>query len=206
MCIICVSPAGVQQPTETQIRTMFSTNPHGAGFMLARGGSVTIHKGFQHLEDLLRTLRRMNLTEADAVVYHFRISTQAGVCPEMTHPFPLTRRLPAMKALDLTCGIGVAHNGVIDMTRDPLETEYSDTALYIAEYLHRLVRTPSDLRDPAVLDLIQATTHSKLALMDGTGYIATVGPFIRDNGLLFSNGSYRSFYLPGRKFSLKEAQ
>ena len=206
MCIICVSPAGAPQPTENQLRTMFQTNPHGAGFMLARDGKVIIHKGFQSPDDLLCALRQLALTRDDAVVYHFRISTQAGTTPELPPPFPLTRRLSAMKALDLTCGIGVAHNGVIDMTRDPFNQEYSDTALYIAEYLHRLVRTPSDLRDPAVLDLIQATTHSKLALMDGTGYIATVGPFIQDNGLLFSNGSYRTFYTPSRKFSLKEAQ
>ncbi len=205
MCIICVSPAGQPQPSEAQIRTMFSANPHGAGYMTTRGGKVEIHKGFQHLDDLLRTLRYEAFTEENAVVYHFRISTQAGTGPEMTHPFPLTRRLSAMKALDLTCSIGVAHNGIIRMTTDKNDREYSDTARFISAYMHRLIRSPRDLRDPAVLELLYVLTESRLAIMDSTGYIATVGHFIREGGLLFSNSSYRDFYMPYRKYPRKEA-
>ena len=34
--------------------------------------------------------------------------------------------------------------------------------------------------------------QSKLAIMDGDGYVATVGHFIDDHGLLFSNDSYQT--------------
>ena len=42
MCIICVSKSGVQQPTDTTLRAMFRRNPHGAGYMYARDGKVTM--------------------------------------------------------------------------------------------------------------------------------------------------------------------
>ena len=79
MCIICVSKSGVRQPGEATIRSMFLNNPHGAGYMVARGGRVEIHKGFMRLDEYLRAIRAECFTPQDSVVYHFRISTQAGV-------------------------------------------------------------------------------------------------------------------------------
>lgn len=85
MCIICVSKSGVQQPTDSTIRAMFRRNPHGAGYMYARNGKVTIHKGFMNIEDFLSAVHTERFTPQDSVVYHFRISTQAGVNAAMTH-------------------------------------------------------------------------------------------------------------------------
>ena len=90
MCIICVSKSGVRQPGEAAIRAMFNRNPHGAGYMFARDGWVTIHKGFMDLDDYLQAIRAEHFTASDSVVYHFRISTQAGVSLAMTHPFLLS--------------------------------------------------------------------------------------------------------------------
>ena len=190
MCIICVSPAGVQQPTDTTFRTMFHRNPHGAGYMFARGGKVTIHKGFMNLGDFLRAVHNEHFTAEDSVVYHFRISTQAGVNPEMTHPFPLSNQPARMRALDLTCRCGIAHNGIIRMTTDPTNERYSDTAIFITDYLAEMIRKSSDLRNQALLDRIYYMARSKFAIMDGGGYVATIGEFIDEQGLLFSNGSY----------------
>lgn len=190
MCIICVSKSGVRQPGEAAIRTMFLRNPHGAGYMVARGGRVVIHKGFMHLADYLRAIREEHFTAADSVVYHFRISTQAGVNPEMTHPFPLSNQPARMRRLDLTCRCGVAHNGVIRLTSDPDNTRYSDTAIFITGYLSQIIRRRSDLRDQRVLDHIFQIARSKFAIMDGSGYVATVGNFINERGLLYSNASY----------------
>ena len=85
MCIICVSKSGVQQPTDSTIRAMFRRNPHGAGYMYARNGKVTIHKCFMIIEDFLSAVHTERFTPQDSVVYHFRISTQAGVNAAMTH-------------------------------------------------------------------------------------------------------------------------
>lgn len=190
MCIICSSAAGVRQPSESQLERCFRSNPHGAGYMVARNGAVEISKGFMTWPEFLRAIRYEKFTAADPVVYHFRISTQAGVTPEMCHPFPLTAHIEDCKLLDVGCPVGVAHNGVIRLTSDPTDREYSDTAHYIAEFLRFFVREPSDLEDPDVLDAISRTTGSKWAIMDGSGLIATVGDFVSDRGLLFSNSSY----------------
>lgn len=194
MCIICASPAGVRQPTISQIRTMFRNNPHGAGYMYARDGKVTIHKGFMNIGDLLESLKSECFTPEDPVVYHFRISTQAGVSPEMTHPFPLTGRLDYTRKLDLTCGCGIAHNGIITITSDPDNRRYSDTAIFITRYLSKMLKTHSDLHDPEFLNRVWQLAQSKFAIMDGTGDIATVGKFVNSGGLLFSNMSYIDFY------------
>lgn len=200
MCIICAKMAGVELPTEKQIRTMFRNNPHGAGYMVARNGRVEIHKGFMSVDEFLRELESANITAADSVVYHFRISTGAGTGPEMTHPFPLNKSLAAMKLLDLSCACGVAHNGIINLT--PSDSVYSDTAHFITEYLAYLIRNDDDMHDDVLLDSIDRLIGaSKLAIMNGDGYIATVGDFIEeDNGLLFSNSTYVDRnYFPWRK-------
>ena len=190
MCIICVSPAGTRQPTKTQIKTMFNRNPHGAGYMYARHGKVIIHKGFMYLDEYLDAIASEHFTAKDAVIYHFRISTQAGVNPEMTHPFPLSNQRRRMMELDLECECGVAHNGIIRLTSDPREHEYSDTAIFITDYLARIIQSPADLRNQEKLNLIYQLARSKFAILARTGDLATVGEFINERGLLFSNRSY----------------
>lgn len=199
MCIIAVSRKGVRQPSLEELRTMWSSNPHGAGYMYARYGQVTIHKGFMNLEDFIAAITQEGFTAKDPVVYHFRISTQAGVNPRMTHPFPLSSRLDHMEKLDLTCPVGVAHNGIIHMTSDPTEKRFSDTALFVTQYLTKLIRRKSDLTDPAVETMIEELTNSKWAIMDGQGGITTVGRYLTEDGLLFSNSSYRNYYMGGCK-------
>ena len=195
MCIICVSKPGVRQPDENTIRTMFYRNPHGAGYMFARDGRVEIRKGFMRLDEYLRAIREEHFTAADSVVYHFRISTQAGVNPEMTHPFPLSNQPARLRRLDQSCRIGVAHNGIIRLTSDPNNKRYSDTAIFIADYLSQILHTRADLRDRRKLSVVYQLAQSKFAIMDGGGYIATVGEFIHERGLLFSNASYRALFL-----------
>lgn len=192
MCIICVSKSGIQQPTDATIRTMFRRNPHGAGYMYARDGKVTIHKGFMNIDDFLAAVHAEHFTAEDSVVYHFRISTQAGVNPAMTHPFPLSNQPRMMRALDLTCRCGIAHNGIIRLTSDPDNKVYSDTAVFITDHLSQIIHRKADLRNSDTLEYIWELAQSKFAIMDGSGYVATIGHFINDRGLLFSNDSYRN--------------
>lgn len=194
MCIICVSDKGVRQPNESEIRTMFSRNPHGAGYMVAEQDGVRIEKGFMTVTELLRELRREKFTEDDVVVYHFRISTQAGVNPEMTQPFPLCRNLEAMKYCStVLTDCAIAHNGIIRLTTDPTETEYSDTALFTALYLPDIIHKPSDLKNKKVLDKIEKMINSKMVIMDRNENVAIIGNFIERDGLLFSNNSFESY-------------
>jgi len=197
MCVIAVSPKGIRQPTIDQFQEMFDHNPDGAGYMYARDGRVTIHKGFMDWTDFIKAVSREHFGKNDPVVYHFRISTQAGINPEMTHPFPLTSKRELCEKLDLACPVGIAHNGIIRMTSDVKETRFSDTVLFITSYMTKLIRNRSDITDQAVIEMIDHLTNSKWAIMDGfTGNIVTVGHFIDMNGLLFSNTSF----LPRKTF------
>lgn len=205
MCIICVSGKGVRQPSEKEIRTMFSRNPHGAGYMVAEGDAVRIEKGFMSVTELLRSLRYENFTEDDVVVYHFRISTQAGVNPEMTQPFPMVTELESLKYLSTLSHVGVAHNGIIKMTTDPTEIEYSDTALFIAFYLTNIVKRKADLRKQKVLDKIEKMIQSKMVILDKDGDYALIGKFVENDGLLFSNYSFETYSAP-RYFTLQDVE
>ena len=193
MCVICASPKGVNQPTQKEMRKMFSRNPDGAGYMFARDGKVYIHKGFMTFTEFLNAVRAEHFTKEDSVVYHFRISTQAGVDPTMTHPFPLSNQREVMKALDIQCGCGIAHNGIIRLTSDPNEKEYSDTAIFIADYMSRYLRGSADLHNEHFLKSIEHIINSKMAILDASGYIATIGAFHNDHGLLYSNLYHRPF-------------
>ena len=200
MCVIAVSKKGIRQPTMKELENCFKRNPHGAGYMYARDGKVIIHKGFMDFVDFARTIEGENFTENDSVVYHFRISTQAGVNPEMTHPFPLTTKRENCEKLDLSCSVGIAHNGIIRMTSDTKETRFSDTVIFITDYMTKLIRNHDDITSAAVNEMIANLTNSKWAIMDGaTGDIVTVGQFQNQGGVLYSNSSY----LPQGLYTIK---
>lgn len=191
MCIICISDKGIRQPNKAELFTMFDNNPHGSGYMFARNGKVEIHKGFMTFDDFMTAIRTEEFTEDDVVIYHFRISTQAGVNPEMCHPFPLSRNIEDTKVLDCRCDAGVAHNGIIHMTSDMGERTYSDTATFVAHYLPYLVRSEADMDSPYVLQMIEELIGSKMVILNRDGHFVTVGNFIEEkSGLLFSNSTY----------------
>ena len=202
MCVICVSKKGIRQPNDDEIRNMWESNPHGAGYMFARDGKVEIHKGFMNLKDFMRSVKSEEFTPDDVVIYHFRISTQAGVTPEMTHPFPLSPDLADMKVLDCQCDVGIAHNGVIRLTSNS-DKEYSDTALFITGYLPALIRDTEDITDIRVKKIIKELAGSKLAMINGDGDVSIIGDFygIKD-GLMFSNMSFQPRYDMPRTWNL----
>ena len=206
MCIIASSRVGMRQPTDKEFTACFVNNPHGAGYMFARNGEIHIHKGFMTLHDFLSAVHAEKFTADDAVVYHFRISTQAGISPFMTHPFPWSKNLEDMELLDcVSKECAFAHNGIIHCTSDPNNKRHSDTALFITKLMPSIIQGDADLRDDKVLDLIDTMTNSKWAIMDSSGYIAHVGEFINDDGLLFSNHSFQTQpyrYTPYSHFSL----
>ena len=204
MCIICVSEKGVKQPGKELMRRMFQANPHGAGYMVAEGGRVRISKGYMDFESFWDAVSREGFGKNDAVVYHFRISTQAGVKPSMTQPFPFTSKIKNTKALDCISDLGIAHNGIIQLTTDKNDKEYSDTARFIADYLSVWITSRKDFTDE-FLDELADFTNSRFAFLDGRGDVYYSGEFIEDyDGLMFSNASYCGFRL--KKTTVKKAK
>lgn len=211
MCVIAVKKPGVNVPDQENIKDMWETNSDGAGFMYAIKGKVYIEKGYMKLDQLTTALKMLEkqvykkdgLSLKDLpMVFHFRIKTHGANNPANTHPFPISSKEQHLKALDLTAGLGVAHNGIITSVK--AMGDMSDTMSYIANVL-----TPLAMLDPAFYKkeygktLMENTVgYSKLAFLDKEGNIELVGDF--KNGtkegtkeILYSNLSheYKATYI-----------
>lgn len=187
MCVICVKQKGIKMPSKSLIHDMWITNPHGCGYMINRNDKVLIRKGFMTEQELFESLEKDKVNQNDALVLHFRISTQAGIRKTMTHPFPFTSDLTKMEMLNAYTNIGIAHNGIIRITSNPFEKRYNDTAIFIAKYMTKIIHYYDDLKDETVINMLEKLTDSKLAILDKFGNISLVGDFYEDDGLLFSN-------------------
>lgn len=195
MCIIAAKAAGIPMPSRDTLRTMWDNNHDGAGFMYTEKGKVRIEKGFMKYEHFIKALEkvesRLDLTKTP-VVLHFRITTHGGTKPENCHPFPITDSVGALKKLTISTDVGVAHNGIIPI--DP-RRGISDTMEYIASQLSPLKRAlPRFYENKNAMLLVENAIHSRMVFLTGAGRIYTIGDFVSDGGVLYSNESYLSTY------------
>lgn len=194
MCVICVKGKGIAYPEEKYLRNCFDNNSHGAGFMVPYKDKVRIRKGFKTYEEFKSALDRMREKVGDDApcVMHFRIATQ-GYERGMTHPFPLSSKMDGMTALKSSCNIGVAHNGILDLTSDGAK-DYSDTMKFISDYLSLIIRNFNWFKDKRTVTLIERLIDgSRLAIMDKNGNVTCLGEgWIHDKktDCWFSNNSY----------------
>lgn len=190
MCIIVAKPAGVQCPDLETLETCFNSNPDGAGLMFPDGDQVRIIKGFMAFDEFSSTLKALGDVTNTGLVMHFRITTHGGTRPECCHPFPLTDDDTALRALDICAPVGVAHNGVIAGMDTDAKT--SDTMAYIRDVLAPLQRMAGDLlASDDAMTVVESTVGSKLAFLEPDGAITTVGDFIEENGVFYSNSSFK---------------
>lgn len=192
MCIIAAKAKGVAMPTDEVIENMWYGNSDGAGFMYAEKGKVYIRKGFMKFDDFRKALDELaathDMTELPLVM-HFRITTHGGTKPANCHPFPISDSIGVLSKLDTKCHLGVAHNGIIDITP---RKGISDTMEYIASQLAPLSKAVPDFyKNKHLIEMIYNATRSRLAFLSRDGAIYTIGDFINDNGVLYSNNSYK---------------
>ena len=192
MCIIAAKARGVTMPDDQTIENMWYGNSDGAGFMYAENGKVYIRKGFMEYSQFRKALDELAATHDMTqlpLVMHFRITTHGGTKPANCHPFPITDSIGVLSKLETKCRVGVAHNGVIDITP---RKGISDTMEYIASQLAPLSRAvPEFYKNKHLIEMIYNATGSRLAFLARDGSIYTVGDFIEDGGMLYSNTSYR---------------
>lgn len=192
MCIIAAKARGIDMPSEETIENMWWRNNDGAGFMYAKDGHVHIQKGFMKYDDFKAALDKLaekeNLKDL-ALVMHFRITTHGGTKPANCHPFPISDSIGVLSKLQSKCRIGVAHNGIINI--EPRQG-ISDTMEYIASQLAPLSRAVPDFyKSKDLMEMVYNATSSRLAFLTGDGHIYTVGDFVEDGGIKYSNSSYK---------------
>lgn len=192
MCIIASKPAGVDMPRDKYIENMFVNNPDGAGLMFAYNNRVYIEKGFMTLsafKDKLAELDMLYGLKTLPLVMHFRITTHGGTKPENCHPFPVADSVGLLKKLKSNTDLGVAHNGIIDIT--PRKKDISDTMEYILSQLAPLKRgMPKFYENKALLEMIYNAIDSKMVFMNSKGNLVHIGDFREEDGIKYSNGSY----------------
>lgn len=199
MCIIAAKPAGVALPKDEYIRNMWDGNRDGAGIMYVLNGKVRIEKGFMKYKAFVDALERIKTIVdpvATPIVMHFRITTHGGTKPENTHPFPITDNLGALRKLIGNTDIGVAHNGIIPITP---RKGISDTMEYIVSQLAPLKRAlPRFCENPHAMQMVENAIGSKMAFLTKEGRLYTIGKFIEDEGVLYSNTSYEGWFYRSR--------
>ena len=195
MCVIAYKPVGVAVPSEDVLHNCFLSNPHGAGVAIIHPGatSVEVHKGFMKFDDL-RTFVNTNVTQFDAVAYHFRITTAGGTSPGNCHPFPVSSDVNALKALDYTARFVLMHNGILGKGDE--KAGLSDTQLYVRDKL-----APRNIRsiESVKRDVAAETVGSRVLLMDGMAHdveMTGTGWVQGDKtapGMWFSNDSFKGW-------------
>lgn len=195
MCIIVYKPASVKMPNKRTLQKCWRNNQDGAGYMFPSKGNVVIKKGFMKFEEFYMNLQSdlNRYGVGTPFVLHFRIQTQGGVNKHYTHPFPLSPHMDDLKRLRVKTPIGVAHNGIIELTTSYYKTTvtYSDTMKFITDYLTLIIHDKNYYKDPDKLTLIERLIDSKMAIMDGDGHTELIGTFIQDNGVYYSNVYYK---------------
>lgn len=206
MCVIAAKPAGLSMPDTETIANMWHSNHDGAGIMYNHDGKVHIEKGFMTLGAFMDALDRISETvdlKQAAVVMHFRITTHGGTNPENTHPFPISDSIPVLKKTRLTTRIGVAHNGIIHNI--PRSKDISDTMEYIASQLAPLYKAlPKFYENKNAMLLVKNAIDSKMAFLTSDGGIYTIGDFVEDNGIKYSNRSYEGWWSSYRNYTTGE--
>lgn len=191
MCIIVAKPAGIPMPSEQTLANCFYANSDGSGFMVANGKTVSIRKGYMKFDDFIEAVDDFGDLTDRSVVMHFRIKTHGDVQPSCCHPFPVSSDVDDLRALSFETRVAVAHNGIIDCMRSYTDKDTSDTMAYIMNVIAPIRRLSEDfMNNDNALDVFDATVGSRLCFLDNSGDIVTVGDFIEDGGVLYSNTSY----------------
>lgn len=206
MCLIVVKPAGVNVPRNRQIVQWFNTHDDGAGIMyrLPDSNTVTINKGLMTAKavietknDLTTLLKRYHRKLCDIdIIFHFRQATEGMVKPSNCHPFPITLDRQLSSSLKCETSYAIAHNGIIydygvyaqKNWQFNNHADITDTLMFIEDYLYK-IGGETIVNNEGVRSLIESHTESKFAMLSKYG-ITTIGKFIEDKGLLYSNSSY----------------
>ena len=177
MCIALVKLPDANV-SEDNLRACWQSNPDGAGFAYIKDGKVTIEKGFMTLKPFMEALNvALEANKESTFLIHFRIRSMGDKSADNTHPFEFEHG----------CMI---HNGTMDGTGAKWGDGPSDTALFVKKFEEKLTYPVLEKNKE---DIEKAIGSNKLAFLfhDGTHFIVNAAVGNWDNGVWYSNYSYR---------------
>ena len=196
MCIIVYKPAGVALPPRETLKNCFDNNPDGCGYMLRTRNGIEIDKGYFNFNEFYENLTKIKNINSFEVGLHFRIATHGTVNVLNCHPFAITKKLKKIRKVQQTTETAVMHNGVLSSVQVKNSSGLSDTVVYTRDVLNNLSNlTASNLTtNRQAIDTINATRGtSRLLIFDKNG-VKLFGNFIKENGVYYSNDSFKTSY------------
>lgn len=200
-------------PSNKLLKRAFDNNHDGFGLAYkAQGGMPHIKKGAMTFKAIKQLVRSIPDPIGADVILHFRLATSGHIYEGNCHPFPLSRNADHLTALEVTSRMAIAHNGIIYSSTKPSIAYYgdygawdnkddalSDTQEFIRDYL---VDIGDAIFNKGVRKLIEDDTMSKFAILTTKG-ILFIGDFTSENGLYFSNTSYKkpNYYTPPKSWT-----
>lgn len=179
MCILIAKPKSVRKPTMTELETSAANNPDGCGVAWVQNKKLHIY----HSSKIDGTFRNIleSIPDNAPAIYHFRIATHGGVNLRNCHPFVSDDNK-----------IAFAHNGVLSIQNDK-ERDWTDSETafkYLFLPILQVYKIDSQQFTAAVNTIIGS---SKFAFLQSDGTLTTFGNFINEDGLMFSNTSYKPY-------------
>lgn len=199
MCIIVAKNKDVKLPSDDILETCFLRNSDGAGFMYVNKGKVIIDKGYmtykafkKHYDKLCKKYHNF---EKKSLVIHFRIGTDGSNTPKNTHPFPVTNSYKDMQKAYFKTDLGLAHNGIISNYRPTKKDgDISDTMKFTREYIYELKNVCKNFyKNEYLFKTIDYISNGKVVLLDKDDNLYFSGYFITDNGIKYSNSTYKKY-------------
>lgn len=198
MCIIVSKEKGIELPKESILENCFNRNKDGAGFMYCYENRVHIIKGLMTFKDFMKEINKLKDKVGDLkdinLVMHFRIGTKGKNDKATTHPFPITNKVGKLTSTNISCDIGMVHNGVIyEYSKD--KDLLSDTQHFIKEFVYGLkVLNHNFLEYKQIRDmLLKSCENTKLVFLTDRDKLYYIGEFIEEDGVKYSNGTYKTY-------------
>ena len=199
MCVIIAKDKHDRLPTNVELKQCFEHNNDGAGFMYTDKGQVIIDKGYMTLDKFMAryvTLcKKYNNFKGKSLVIHCRIGTAGSNTAQNTHPYPVTKSVSELHKTYVKTHLGVAHNGIIrDFNPDKEDGDVNDTQNFIRIYLTRKYKDDHKFyKRQFEREYIERITSSKFAILDSQDNLYTIGLFVTENGLRFSNDYFKPY-------------
>lgn len=186
MCIAIYLPAKKEIKKDV-LETCNEANPHGFGYAyFDNNNKLRIHKTVKNVTRQIKDFLKIRKTNIDKpFILHFRIATHGRIIPKCCHPFRVNDNL-------VFCHNGIlgsAYTGGLDMHK----SEISDSIRFGSEMLAKL--PPDFMNNEKIKELLAdyIGPGNKMILLNknGTHWILNENKGIWENGIWFSNGSYK---------------
>ena len=182
MCIICIKKKGIQFPSVECVQTMCDNNRDGFSMVLSNGKKAFIKKTMSKSEfiDLYKKVINHYDYRETSLFIHARIKTHGSNRIENCHGWREN-------------GLIFAHNGILSIQN---RGDLTDSETFFRDIFSPLYKIGGWKSGKKAIDAIIGT--SKFVFMDDKGNINHFGNYIEEDGLLFSNTTYKRYEMPTR--------